>query len=94
MVFTKELYLTFESERQGLFGLKVIYIRHGVAVNGAARFAAHLECGWEIQLNGRIIRCVWSELDVLKYLALFTPCSFAVRTPVEMMHKCPRQRKL
>ena len=94
MVFTKALYLTFESERQGLFGLKVLYIRHGVAVNGAARFTAHPERGREIQLYGRVIGCVWSELDVLKNLALLTPWSFAVRTPVKMMHKCPRQREL
>jgi hypothetical protein len=37
----------FESERQRFIGLKVLNVTQRVAVNGAARFTAHLELGWK-----------------------------------------------
>ena len=43
-----------------------------------------LELGWGMYFNGRVFGCVGSEVDVLKYLTLFAPRSFAVRTPIEM----------
>jgi hypothetical protein len=64
--------------------LKVLNITQRVTVNGAARFTAHLELGRGIYFNGGVFGCVGSEFDVLKYLALFAPWSFAVRTPIEM----------
>jgi len=85
--------LTFESQWQGFLRLEVLNITHGIRVRGAAGFTAHLERGREIQLNGGIIGSVGSEFDVLEDLAFLTPRSFAVRTPVKMMHKCPRQRE-
>ena len=47
--------LTFESERQRFLGLKVLNIAQRIAVNVAAGFAAHLEHGWEIQLNSWVL---------------------------------------
>src|ERR1039458_1598861 len=83
-VVPKRSQLNFEPERQRFFGLKVLNVTQRVAVNGAARFTAHLELGWGMYFNGRVFGCVGSEFDVLKYLTLFAPRSFAVRTPIEM----------
>ena len=83
-VVPKRSQLNFEPERQRFFGLKVLNVTQRVAVNGAARFTAHLELGWGIYFNGRVFGGVGSEFDVLEYLALLAPRSFAVRTPIEM----------
>jgi hypothetical protein len=64
--------------------LKVRHVTHCVAVDLAAGLAAHLEHQRKIQLNGRVIGRIGSELDLLKHLAPFAAWGFAVRTPIDI----------
>jgi hypothetical protein len=64
--------------------LKVFDVLPAIAVNDAARLTAHLEFGWEVHLNGRLIASVRSKFDILENLPPFTSLSLAVRTPIEM----------
>jgi hypothetical protein len=57
-VVPKRSQLNFEPERQRFFGLKVLNVTQRVAVNGAARFTAHLELS---NLAGECISMVGSS---------------------------------
>jgi hypothetical protein len=75
-----------EAEGQRLGRLKVVDFLKRVDVRHATSPAAHLEARGKVEVDCGLVGRTVVKWEVFENLALLTSRSFAVRTPVKMMH--------